>query len=91
MKGIPIWVKNEDKISQSDINIKLLRNFIKFFSYTSNCLIEFQISLIIIRIKFYFHEIYPKRYKNIEKIINFRGINNLILLFLDSVPLDFYS
>ena len=39
-------------------------------SYTSNFLIKFQISSIIIRIKFYFHEIYPKRYKNIEKIVN---------------------
>ena len=35
---------------------------------------QFQIFLIIIWIKFYFHEIYPKRYKNIEKIVNFLAL-----------------
>jgi len=32
-------------------------------------------------IKFYFHEIYSKRYKNIEKIVNFRVINNYSSFF----------
>ena len=32
-------------------------------------------------IKSYFYEIYPKRYKNVVKIVNFCGVNNLFFFF----------
>ena len=41
----------------------------------------FQISLIIIWIKFYFHEIYPKRYKHIEKHSIFVALINYSSFF----------